>query len=65
MNADAPASRRTGDVTHSRADDTRLRSLFPEVEPTPLREGLEQTVQWFRTSGQWSASGTASGRPGG
>ncbi|MEU2135362.1 NAD-dependent epimerase/dehydratase family protein [Streptomyces sp. NPDC018352] len=40
---------RPGDVQHSQADTTRLRTLFPEVEPVPLREGLEQTVRWFRT----------------
>ncbi|MFJ1934557.1 NAD-dependent epimerase/dehydratase family protein [Kitasatospora sp. NPDC088160] len=39
---------RPGDVRHSQADNTRLRTLFPEVEPTTLREGLEQTVGWFR-----------------
>ncbi|MFJ3217523.1 NAD-dependent epimerase/dehydratase family protein [Kitasatospora sp. NPDC086801] len=39
---------RPGDVRHSQADNTRLRALFPEVEPTALREGLEQTVRWFR-----------------
>ena len=43
---------RTGDVTHSQADNTRLRSLFPDVEPTPLRDGLEQTIRWFRTTGR-------------
>ncbi|MEV7939128.1 MULTISPECIES: NAD-dependent epimerase/dehydratase family protein [unclassified Kitasatospora] len=40
---------RPGDVRHSQADNTRLRTLFPEVEPTALREGLEQTVRWFRS----------------
>lgn len=39
---------RPGDVRHSHADNTRLRSLFPEVEPVPLREGLERTAAWFR-----------------
>ncbi|WP_103504832.1 MULTISPECIES: NAD-dependent epimerase/dehydratase family protein [unclassified Streptomyces] len=39
---------RPGDVRHSQADDTRLRALFPDVEPTPLRDGLERTVRWFR-----------------
>ncbi|MBV6699966.1 NAD-dependent epimerase/dehydratase family protein [Kitasatospora aureofaciens] len=41
---------RPGDVQHSQADNTRLRSLFPEGRPTPLREGLEQTVKWFLTN---------------
>lgn len=41
---------RAGDVPHSQADTTRLRSLFPDVEPVPLETGLRQTVGWFRTS---------------
>jgi UDP-glucose 4-epimerase len=40
---------RAGDVRDSQADNTRLRRHFPDVEPVPLREGLEQTVDWFRT----------------
>ena len=40
---------RTGDVRDSQADNARLRHHFPDVEPVPLREGLEQTVDWFRT----------------
>jgi UDP-glucose 4-epimerase len=39
---------RKGDVPHSQADQTRLRRLFPEVEPTPLAEGLRATVAWFQ-----------------
>jgi UDP-glucose 4-epimerase len=39
---------RAGDVPHSQADNSRLRSLFPDVEPVPLREGLARTVEWFR-----------------
>ncbi len=42
---------RAGDVPHSQADTTRLRSLFPDVEPTPLTAGLESTVEWFRSRG--------------
>jgi UDP-glucose 4-epimerase len=43
---------RGGDVHDSRADPTRLHSLFPAVRPTPLREGLGATVEWFeRTAG--------------
>jgi UDP-glucose 4-epimerase len=41
---------RTGDVRDSQASSDRLRTLFPDVSPVPLREGLEQTVRWFRTS---------------
>ena len=40
---------RAGDVRDSQADNARLRHHFPEVEPVPLREGLQQTVDWFRT----------------
>lgn len=42
---------RPGDVPHSQADNTVLRSLFPEVEPTSLRDGLARTHDWFRTLG--------------
>lgn len=40
---------RPGDVRHSQADQTRLRQLFPEVEPVAFRDGLAATVEWFRT----------------
>ena len=40
---------RAGDVRDSQADNTRLRHHFPDVDPVPLREGLRQTVAWFRT----------------
>lgn len=40
---------RPGDVPHSSADATRLRSLFPSVEPVDLDTGLAATVDWFRT----------------
>ncbi|MHB8490366.1 MAG: NAD-dependent epimerase/dehydratase family protein [Candidatus Dormibacteria bacterium] len=40
---------RAGDVRHSQADQTLLRSLFPAIEPTDFREGLATTVEWFRT----------------
>jgi UDP-glucose 4-epimerase len=39
---------RPGDVRASQADDSRLRALFPDVRPVPLRQGLEETVAWFR-----------------
>ena len=42
-------SNRAGDVPHSQADTTRLRSLFPDVEPVVLTDGLEATVDWFRS----------------
>jgi UDP-glucose 4-epimerase len=40
---------RAGDVRDSQADNVRLRHHFPDVQPVPLREGLQQTVDWFRT----------------
>ena len=39
---------RPGDVRHSQADDTRLRSLFPKVEPTEFTAALQTTVDWWR-----------------
>ena len=41
---------RAGDVPHSQADPGRLRSLFPDLEPLPLVDGLAATVDWFRQS---------------
>ncbi|MEV6210824.1 NAD-dependent epimerase/dehydratase family protein [Kitasatospora sp. NPDC051914] len=38
---------RAGDVRDSQADNGRLRELFPDVRPVPLREGLERTAEWF------------------
>ncbi|MEU1645152.1 NAD-dependent epimerase/dehydratase family protein [Micromonospora zamorensis] len=38
---------RPGDVRHSEADNTVLRSLFPDVVPTPRIDGLRATVEWF------------------
>jgi UDP-glucose 4-epimerase len=39
---------RVGDVRDSQADCTRLKTLFPEVRPTALEDGLEATVKWFQ-----------------
>jgi UDP-glucose 4-epimerase len=39
---------RSGDVRDSQADLSRLRGLFPEVEPVELEAGLRATVDWFR-----------------
>jgi len=38
---------RPGDVRDSQADQTCLRSLFPDLHPVPLDEGLRATVEWF------------------
>jgi UDP-glucose 4-epimerase len=40
---------RTGDVRDSQADCTALSTLFPSAISIPLRDGLAQTVAWFRT----------------
>jgi UDP-glucose 4-epimerase len=40
---------RAGDVRDSQADQSRLRSLFPDVVPVDLEDGLRRTVDWFRT----------------
>jgi UDP-glucose 4-epimerase len=39
---------RAGDVPHSQADNATLRSLFPEVVPVELTEGLHRTLDWFK-----------------
>jgi len=39
---------RKGDVKDSQADQTRLRSLFPDATAVSLAEGLQATVDWFR-----------------
>lgn len=40
---------RPGDVAHSQADNTVLRSLFPDVRATPIEEGLGRTHAWFES----------------
>ncbi|MFZ6003772.1 MAG: NAD-dependent epimerase/dehydratase family protein [Actinomycetota bacterium] len=42
---------RAGDVRDSQADRTRLQSLFPDAKPIGLAEGLQRTVDWFRSVG--------------
>ena len=41
---------RVGDVRHSQADSTTLRSLFPDTQPVDLRDALVDTLNWFRES---------------
>jgi UDP-glucose 4-epimerase len=38
---------RAGDVAHSQADQTLLRSLVPDLEPMGLRQAVALTVQWW------------------
>jgi UDP-glucose 4-epimerase len=40
---------RAGDVHDSQADDAVLRSLFPDATPVALDDGLQATVDWFRS----------------
>lgn len=40
---------RVGDVPHSQAANDSLRALFPDVVPVELDEGLQATVEWFRS----------------
>ena len=35
-------------MPHSQADNTLLRSLFPECEATELDDGLAATIGWMR-----------------
>ena len=44
---------RIGDVSRSQADSSALLGLFPDIQPTPLIEGLEATVRWFETARPW------------
>ena len=39
---------RPGDVRASQADNRVLMSLFPSVVPVPLRDGLIETLAWFK-----------------
>lgn len=39
---------RPGDVPHSQADNQSLRSLFPDVTPVTLEQGLQETLNWFK-----------------
>jgi UDP-glucose 4-epimerase len=39
---------RPGDVRDSQAANGRLRALFPDLAPVPLKVGLAQTLAWFR-----------------
>lgn len=42
---------RAGDVRDSQADQTLLRSVFPDLAPVSLSDGLDATIAWFRSSG--------------
>lgn len=40
---------RVGDVKASQADNSRVRELFPTVDPVPLHDGLAATIDWFKS----------------
>jgi UDP-glucose 4-epimerase len=54
---------RPGDVRDSQADTTRLRSLFPDVRPVDLTDGLRATIEWFRTETLPDVSGAPAPAP--
>jgi UDP-glucose 4-epimerase len=39
---------RAGDVPHSQADNSLLRSVFPQISAVALEQGLSATVEWMR-----------------
>lgn len=41
---------RPGDVKNSQADNAVLRSLFPDVQPVKLEQGIAETVAWFEAA---------------
>lgn len=43
------AAARVGDVKASQADNSRVRELFPSVDPVPLDDGLAATIGWFKS----------------
>lgn len=40
---------RVGDVPHSQADCSLLRSLFPDIQPIDFERGLLETLDWMRS----------------
>ncbi|MFC0359371.1 GDP-mannose 4,6-dehydratase [Kytococcus schroeteri] len=40
---------RPGDVKHSQAMNDSLMSLFPDVEPVTLKQGIAETLEYFRS----------------
>lgn len=56
-----PLPSRAGDVKHSQADNSVLRSLFPGVAPVELPEGLAATIAWFEESKSARLQGVSTG----
>jgi len=44
---------RAGDIRVSQSASTLLNSMFPDVDITSFSEGLEATVDWFRSTGMY------------
>ena len=40
---------RPGDVRDSQADSTRLRTLFPSIQPIMLDPGISDTIEWMKS----------------
>lgn len=40
---------RNGDVQHSYSDSEKLNAYIPNFSPTPLKHGLEKTIEWLST----------------
>lgn len=43
------APTRVGDVRASQANNSRVRRLFPDVDPVSLHHGLAATIRWFQS----------------
>ncbi len=50
---------RPGDVPHSQADNRQLKSLFPDIMPVPLEQGLTETHAWMSGHVQRSQGGAS------
>jgi len=51
---------RTGDVRASQADNSRVRELFPGIEPVELKQGLTATIEWFQRTAEEDVYGATS-----
>ena len=52
---------RPGDIRDSRADDSLLRQLFPDLKPTSLHDALRETVAWWKAAAGAALDGAAAG----
>jgi nucleoside-diphosphate-sugar epimerase len=56
------AAERGGDVKHSLADITKARECLGYEPQVQFREGLERTVEWYKTIANGGGSGAGSVR---